>query len=129
MFDFIASIPLDVIIWISLGAQLGDGAAKNGDYARSAKLIRAIKIFRILRILRLVKMKRIVITLEIFFGLNFSVMAIGKFAIAIGLLSHLLACGSLGISPKNDADSWIASEPGSEQNQYIAAMYWTFTSM
>lgn len=50
-FDLLASIPLDVMIWISLGAQFGQDSSNNGDYARSAKLIRAIKIFRILRIL------------------------------------------------------------------------------
>ena len=126
-FDLLASIPLDVIIWMSLGSQFGQDSSNNGDYARSAKLLRAIKIFRILRILRLVKMKRVILTLEIFFGLNFSVMAIGKFAIAIGLLAHLIACGFLGISPKKNG--WISNETGDEATKYVSAMYWTITTM
>jgi len=145
-FDLIASVPLDLLIWMSTGAQMGDSESDEGDLSRSTKLIRVIKIFRTIRILRLLKLKRVVMTIEVFFGLSFNVMGIGKFVISIVcclfpslchsksvftgaqfLLAHLLACGFLGVSGNG---GWIdAQDEASRGRKYVASIYWAMTTM
>ena len=78
LFDFCASVPLDLILFVGTGARMGTEEESDGDFSRSAKLIRVIKIFRTFRMLRMLRLKRVLITIEIFFGLNFNVMGIGK---------------------------------------------------
>ena len=129
LFDFAASVPIDLILWIIMsgGSFATDGS--GGRASRSAKLIRVIKIFRTLRIMRLIKMKRIVITLEIFLNLNFSVMSILKYAVTVFLLAHILACGFVGFGASGDTGSgWMKEvKELAQERQYVAAMYWAFT--
>ena len=124
--DLIASVPLDLLIWICTGAEIGE---LSGSEVRSAKLVRIVKIFRVVRILRLLKIKRLVIHIEMFFGLNFSVMSILKFFIAIAILSHLIACGFLSIG-NQESDGWMDTiKMDSKSTEYIASIYWAMTSM
>jgi len=123
-----ASVPLDLILWLGSGASFNNSPGASA--SRSTKLIRVIKIFRIFRILRLLRLKRIVITLEIFLGLNFSAMAIAKYTVLIFLLAHLLACGFLYAGA--DGDGWMQESKADQLDQggkYVAALYWAFTTM
>ena len=118
-FDLIASIPLDLLLWLSAGSQ-------QGDFSRSTKLIRVIKVFRTLRILRLRKLKGVILTIESFFQLNLNVTGIGKFVIAVCMLAHFLACGFLAVC----TDGGFRTGPrGSRSTEYIAGLYWAATSM
>ena len=124
IFDLAASVPIDLIMWIMTSGQFTDDDGP-GQASRSAKLIRVMKFFRTFRILRLIKMKRIAITLEIFLGLNFSVMSIGKYVVIVMLLAHLLSCGFITMS---SPDGWMHEiKDYSNERQYTAAMYWAFT--
>ena len=132
LFDLVASVPLDLIMWLGTGAELGGSDDTSSQLSRSGKLIRVIKIFRTFRILRLLRLKRMLVTLENFFGVNFSVMAITKYFIAIVLLAHLLACGFLGVS----SNGWLVDvvsrgmvAGGEQSSEYLASLYWAFTTM
>ena len=126
----VASIPLDLILWLGAGAQHQESEYDNLD--RSAKLLRSfIKMFRAVRILRLLRVKRVVLMVESFFDFNLNIMIISKFILALTLLAHLVACGFLAASDPNKG--WLEQEmlKGNidQGKQYIASIYWTVTTM
>ena len=102
------------------------------ELGRTAKLVRSmIKMFRILRVLRLFKMAKIVRIIEDFLNASITTMSIGKFVFALLLLAHLVSCAFLAISLRNEG--WMQKEKlmgnDAQHTQYIASIYWTFTSM
>ena len=66
---------------------------------RSTKLFRVIKTTRTLR--------KVLLAVEMFLNLNFSVMSIFKFFCGIVLSAHLIACGFLFICFEED-DGWLS---------------------
>ena len=125
LLDLVSSVPLDLMFWLH-----DTGNDTDNNTARSTKLFRVIKITRTLRILRLFKLRKVLLAVEMFLNLNFSVMSIFKFFCGIVLSAHLIACGFLFIGFEEE-DGWLSESNSGDTvyEQYIASLYWAFTTM
>ena len=119
--DLLASLPLDLLVWVLFGDSIVMGAS-------------LVLSLRLLRLLRLVRLFAILRRWEDFSWSNPHFLRIVKTLVTVFLLMHWLACGwfMTAYASNFPADSWVArggiieTEP---IGQYIRSLYWAITTM
>lgn len=127
--DLFSTIPFDTIISTILGG------SRNSNLS-SLKLIRILRLTRMLKLLRVLKLTKIGKVIENY-NINPALVGVGKLVLQICFLGHLLSCFWFFMTTddggaKPGGSKWtdygdIKSLPVAEQ--YVAAFYWTITTM
>eukprot|EP00929_Paragymnodinium_shiwhaense_P064368 TRINITY_DN32231_c0_g2_i1.p1 TRINITY_DN32231_c0_g2~~TRINITY_DN32231_c0_g2_i1.p1 ORF type:complete len:1458 (+),score=354.11 TRINITY_DN32231_c0_g2_i1:199-4572(+) len=142
--DFLSTFPSDRVS--------GSVMSGAGGEARAMRLIRIVRLVRLLKLIRLLRMGRLVSVLEDYVELSPLVVKTMSLSANLAVLAHLLGCfffySSANVSlaesgcsvgelkgcsyEKNTASKWwlpVGIEAGDTTEQYIAALYWAFTTM
>jgi len=142
--DFLSTVPIDVIFEAilsgSASASTADTESGDGDGGlRSLKLIRVLRLVRLLKLVRLMKLGKNMGHLEEFMDVGDGVIKLGKLVGQLFFLAHLFGCFWFfitGDKKENLASQdstqpwWKATSVGeSTESQYIASLYWAFTTM
>jgi len=147
--DFFSTFPIDVIVEAIVASSSG-GGSNAGTQTRALKLVRIVRLARLLKLARLAKMGKVVNILEEIMDLSPLVLKCLKLGGRLTVLAHLLGCfwyyvsvqpdpstdscqvGLLGCTPGQNGTTWWKSLEIQEEEkgeQYIAALYWAFTTM
>ncbi|KAH8054831.1 voltage-gated potassium channel [Aureococcus anophagefferens] len=139
--DFVSSMPPVLEVLLALIGAAAGGADKLSS-AKVFKLIKVMKVFKALRIGKFLKLlsnedTELMTAVEEFMSSSFGALAAKVMSIIMSsfLIAHLLAC-FMAVS----GDGWLRTysprhgddDPASEwswRRQYLAAIYWAFTTM
>ena len=139
--DFVSSMPPVLEVLLALIGAAAGGADKLSS-AKIFKLIKVMKVFKALRIGKFLKLlsnedTELMTAVEEFMSSSFGALAAKVMSIIMSsfLIAHLLAC-FMAVS----GDGWLRTysprhgddDPASEwswRRQYLAAIYWAFTTM
>jgi CRP-like cAMP-binding protein len=140
--DFLSTVPIDMIFEALLATSSGtpDEGAENGDGSlRSLKLIRVLRLVRLLKLVRLMKLGKNMGHLEEFLDISDSIIKLTKLVGYLFFMAHLIGCFWFFITgdkveAMQSQDStkpwWKAVEVGNGTgSQYMASLYWAFTTM
>eukprot|EP01083_Nonionella_stella_P064890 169591_1 len=132
--DFVASFPFDFVMSLI-----------NGGTESSISLLpRLVRLFKLSRLFRLARLQRILRRVQLQLGIRNSTNKILKFSGAAVLCAHWMACCFYAVSTVSGNSelgsfpSWVDRLAASGKNQldsssvshtYIAALYWSLTTM
>mmetsp|Transcript_49674 Transcript_49674/g.115952 ORF Transcript_49674/g.115952 Transcript_49674/m.115952 type:complete len:1327 (-) Transcript_49674:54-4034(-) len=140
--DLLSTFPVDRVV----EAMTGSGGAE----ARALKMIRMVRLVRLLKLARMLKMGKLVQRIEDMLDLSHLTLKCLNLGTKLTVMSHFLGCfwffvsthqdhdmnqcesGLLGCNASLPATTWWAEVnvgPTDKVDQYIAALYWAFTTM
>jgi len=128
--DFVSSVPFDTIISAAIG---GAGAE-----LRSLKLLRTVRLVRLLKLFRFFRLRRLIQQLTLQATVPPAIVQLVKVAVQVTLGAHVLACvfffvSIVGTNDRHAAAKedhwWTATTPDELGQQYLAALYFAFTTM
>jgi len=143
--DFIASFPFDFFISLLNGGSVL--SYKDEQQNTSLSLLpRLVRLFKLSRLFRLARLQRILRRVQLQLGIRNSTNKILKFSGAAILCAHWMACmfyatstfGGSADSKLGDFPSWVERLDQDNRDQldahsvahtYIAALYWSLTTM
>ena len=127
--DLISSIPLDDIFFVVV----------DRNSVSSVRLIRILRLVRLLKLVRVLKLAKIGGNYGDKLTINPAVLGVASLLFQIFFIAHLIACfwhfltlPELADSLTRDGTTWVTDlgyESSSVSEVYIAAFYWTVTSM
>lgn len=141
-FDLLSTFPVDRFV----EAITGQGGAE----ARALKMIRMVRLIRLLKLARMLKMGKLVQRIEDMLDLSPLTLRCINLGTKLTVMSHFLGCFWFFVSAHGDPDAnqcesgllecnatllgttwWeeINVKPDSKFDQYIASLYWAFTTM
>ncbi|CAM9173045.1 unnamed protein product, partial [Discosporangium mesarthrocarpum] len=121
--DFLSTIPFDYVMLLLAGTQ---------SIFRSTKLLR---VLRLLRLIRLLKLSRTIGSKEDEMGevLHPSLWAIIKMLVTLLFIAHIMGCLWHWLAVlRQDGINWVSYygiQDKDTPHQYLASMYWAFTTM
>ena len=131
--DFFSTLPIDMIV----GAFLTDG--NDPDTLRSIKLIRILRLARLAKLMRLSKFTAL---LEEEYMVNPIILSFMKLFLQVTFIAHIMSCCWYFVSDMGGAGrceggydcNWIYYQDPMKEGRtsgsfYIAALYWSFTTM
>jgi CRP-like cAMP-binding protein len=139
--DFVSVFPFDHIV---------EAAANGGKNARAFKLVRIVRLARFFKLVKMLKVGTVVEHIEDFFGVSPIVLKCMSLIARLIVLAHLLGCfwyycsaslsedmnacetGKLGGCHEMNTSRWwkeVGINEGDTGEQYVAALYWAFTTM
>ena len=150
--DFASSIPLDLIMYISLPGYCAAAGAQAGG---ELKLLKVFRLVRLLKLLRLLKINKLVSVAQQEYGVNPSLVELLGLMIRILAVTHWVGClwnmpaayyysdGNLTAEEQlgRARETWLSPlllaydevEPLTElppvSDIYVASMYWTVTTI
>merc|ERR1719198_1731590 len=109
----------------------GDDASGG---AGAAKLLKTIRLFRLLKLVRLLKLSKYMEKIEDAIGVSPALFEIIKLVGQVSFVAHIFGCGWFWVSREysNGTDErWYYEDYGQhvKGDQYIASLYWAFTTM
>ena len=133
--DLVSTLPFDIIVPLFMG---GDSSSLS-----SIRIIKFVRLSRILKMFRLTKLTKFLTKLEDVLGISPAFFELLKYLIIVILVTHLVcclwyyACGSISNSAWFDqpvyhlyeTDSTILSQNGTYAEQYIATLYFTYSTL
>lgn len=145
--DLCSTVPVDQTLELVALASGSDGSGRS---ARALKMFKTLRLLRLLKLARLLKMGRLVKSFEEVVEVPPILVKCFKLSSQLVILAHVIGCfwffmsthqdatvdgcasGLLGCSPNDLATTWweeidITSDDKGEQ--YIASLYWAFTTM
>ena len=136
LFDFIACFPFSIID----STDTNDNAQYSQSYNSLLRLLRLPRLYRLIRITRLLKILKhaknsdFIERMQDFLQINTSVMRIISFAVTVMLLVHIVGCLWYFVAKLEGfgPDSWVfrfGLEDDPAVSQYIASIYWAFTTL
>lgn len=141
-FDLLSTFPVDRFV----EAITGQGGAE----ARALKMIRMVRLIRLLKLARMLKMGKLVQRIEDMLDLSPLTLRCINLGTKLTVMSHFLGCFWFFVSAHGDPDAnqcesgllecnpallgttwWeqINIKPDNKLDQYIASLYWAFTTM
>lgn len=141
-FDLLSTFPVDRFV----EAITGQGGAE----ARALKMIRMVRLIRLLKLARMLKMGKLVQRIEDMLDLSPLTLRCINLGTKLTVMSHFLGCFWFFVSSHGDPDAnqcesgllecnpallgttwWeeINIKPDNKFDQYIASLYWAFTTM
>jgi Ion transport protein len=123
--DLLSTVPFDHVIPLLIGGV-------NGDEIRSLKLIRAVRLFRLLKLMRIMRLSRKMENIDLTQYINPATVRLLKMLSKILFVAHLISCGWFLINEcalTGTADGWLRCGGGSLISKYLAAFYWTITTL
>jgi len=131
--DLLASFPYT---WV-LPQQEGDDSSLYRT-PQLLRILRILKFLKVLRLIRILKLKKLMIKFEDHIQLSsasIAILELIKLLLAIMFLAHWIACFWFFIG-ENSGDekyyNWVTDndlQDATIWSQYVAAMYWSFTTM
>lgn len=140
--DFLSTFPVDRFV----EAMTGGGGAE----ARALKMIRMVRLMRLLKLARMLKMGRLIQRVEDLLDLSHLTLKCLNLGAKLTVMSHFLGCfwffvsthtdtaatqcesGLLGCNKTLSSTTWwseVNIGPEDKFDQYIASLYWAFTTM
>jgi hypothetical protein len=123
--DLFSTLPFGLIM-----DGIGSGASALSKYP---KLLRMLRLVRLLKLVRLIKLSKFFKRWEQEGVVNPSILLLVKLLVGILFLSHFFACTWMFIARESTSGSkWFINyglEDASPDQQYIAAIYWSLTTM
>jgi len=131
--DFISTVPFDKIFQ-AIPQMAGNGAV--------FAILRLAKVLRLARLLKLMRLSKFITILEDDLQINAAFIRLVKLFVEVAFIAHLMSCGWYFVS--NDAHNATVCEGASSgcgwfikydmdgstwETQYIASLYWSFTTM
>eukprot|EP00931_Biecheleriopsis_adriatica_P055558 TRINITY_DN32880_c0_g2_i1.p1 TRINITY_DN32880_c0_g2~~TRINITY_DN32880_c0_g2_i1.p1 ORF type:complete len:1355 (-),score=283.65 TRINITY_DN32880_c0_g2_i1:72-4136(-) len=144
--DFLSTFPVDRVV----EAIAGDGSGNIGTQTRALKMIRMVRLVRLLKLARMLKMGKLAHKFEDMVDLSPLTLKCINLGAKLTVMSHFLGCFWFWVSTHNDSapeqcasgllgcddslppTTWwkeLALEPDQKWDQYVAAIYWAFTTM
>ncbi|KAL7542680.1 hypothetical protein ACHAXR_012206, partial [Thalassiosira sp. AJA248-18] len=130
--DLIATIPFGYILTQSPMAM----ANKLGKLGRLPKMIRFARAARLLKLLRVYKLHDFIMRLEIQYNVHQGISRMLKIVMLIMLVTHLVGCFwfLIGLTGGNGElnGGWVYRyylETSPKTTQYVASMYWAFSTL
>lgn len=143
--DFFSTFPIDRFV----EALMQDSGTSTSTQTRAFKLIRIVRLARLLKLVRLLKMQRLLRKIEDTVEISALTLRCFKLVGGLTMIAHLLGCFWYYVSVHSDSGKacdagQLFCEPGAESRtwwqfvgiqedetteQYIAAVYWAFTTM
>eukprot|EP00953_Heterococcus_sp_UTEX-ZZ885_P030681 16194-Heterococcus_DN1.PRE.6 len=123
--DLLSTVPFDHVIPLLIGGV-------DGDQIRSLKLIRAVRLFRLLKLMRIMRLSRKMENIDLTQYINPATVRLLKMLSKILFVAHLISCGWFLINEcalTGTADGWLRCGGGSLISKYLAAFYWTITTL
>lgn len=141
-FDLLSTFPVDRFV----EAITGHGGAE----ARALKMIRMVQLIRLLKLARMLKMGKLIQRIEDMLDLSPLTLRCMNLGTKLTVMSHFLGCFWFFVSTHGDPDAdqcesgllecnaelpgttwWeeINIKPDGKFDQYIASIYWAFTTM
>jgi Ion transport protein len=123
--DLLSTVPFDHVIPLLIGGV-------NSDKIRSLKLIRAVRLFRLLKLMRIMRLSRKMENIDLTQYINPATVRLLKMLSKILFVAHLISCGWFLINEcalTGTADGWLRCGGGSLLSKYLAAFYWTITTL
>ncbi|CAK0788465.1 unnamed protein product, partial [Prorocentrum cordatum] len=145
--DLCSTVPVDHLMDLVALATGSDGSGRS---ARALKMFKTLRLLRLLKLARLLKMGRLVRSFEEVVEVSPIVVKCFKLSGQLIILAHAIGCfwfhmsthqdvnadgcssGMLGCSPGDSATTWweeINITADDKGEQYIASLYWAFTTM
>eukprot|EP00804_Cyclotella_cryptica_P024772 CCRYP_001743-RA/>CCRYP_001743-RA protein AED:0.39 eAED:0.37 QI:0/0.5/0/1/1/1/5/0/703 len=130
--DLMATIPLGYILTHSPLAI----ASKLGKLGRLPKLVKFVRAARLLKLLRVYKLQKFILKLEAHYNVHHGISRLIKIVIAIMIVTHMVGCFWYLIGLSGDDDilngGWVYRYGvilNPKPVQYIASMYWAFSTL
>jgi CRP-like cAMP-binding protein len=123
--DLLSTVPFDRMIPLLI-------SGVNGDKIRSLKLIRAVRLFRLLKLMRIMRLSRKMENIDLTQYINPATVRLFKMLGKILFVAHLISCGWFLINNcaiTGTTDGWLMCGGGSLLSKYLAAFYWTITTL
>lgn len=141
-FDLLSTLPVDRFV----EALTGHGGAE----ARALKMIRMVRLIRLLKLARMLKMGKLVQRIEDMLDLSPLTLRCINLGTKLTVMSHFLGCFWFFVSTHGDPEAdqcqsgllecnstlpgttwWeeVNIKPDDKFDQYIASIYWAFTTM
>lgn len=140
LLDFVSSFPFDWVL--SSLEENGQYSSADSDWTQLARLIR---LFKLSKLFRLARLQRILRRVQLKLGIRNSIAKIFRFSGGAILCLHWMSCAfyftsTFSLSPEigkqGEFDTWVKrSDDNDELSQdsqlqtYIAAMYWSMSTM
>ncbi|CAJ1365647.1 unnamed protein product [Effrenium voratum] len=123
---------------------------QGGPQARALKMIRMVRLIRLLKLARVLKMGKLVQRIEDILDLSPLTLRCINLGTKLTVMSHFMGCfwffvsthqdmhvtqcvaGLLDCDPNENSTNWWAEvniKEGQKWDQYIASLYWAFTTM
>ena len=127
LIDFFSCFPIEECM-----LPFSDGSGSSSA-AGATKLLKVIRLFRLLKLVRLLKLSKYMDKIEDAVGVSPAVFEIIKLICQVSFVAHLFGCFWFYVSSNTtkETDTWYYSDYGNERkgHQYIASLYWAFTTM
>ncbi|CAJ1380899.1 unnamed protein product [Effrenium voratum] len=141
-FDLLSTVPVDRFVEAITG--------QGGPQARALKMIRMVRLIRLLKLARVLKMGKLVQRIEDILDLSPLTLRCINLGTKLTVMSHFMGCfwffvsthqdmhvtqcvaGLLDCDPNENSTNWWAEvniKEGQKWDQYIASLYWAFTTM
>lgn len=136
LFDLSACIPFSLIDVFADENESGDNIRYNSliRLARLPRLYRLIRIVRILKAIRFYKQSEIFEKIQDFLQINSRIYKLLRFLMTVCICVHIMGCFWFFSAKIQDfgPDTWVVRygyADSSSQSQYMAAIYWAFTTV
>ena len=122
--DFFSVLPLDLMF--------RNAGSSMDRIFRSLKLIKVIRLLRLLKLARLAKLRKYLTRIEDALGINPATFELAKMILEVIFIGHLTACIYWYLSAVMTTRAWfdlLDLRDATLGQQYIATIYWTFTTL
>jgi CRP-like cAMP-binding protein len=122
LIDFFSIMPFDLLL----------GGSTDSNILGSLKLLKVIRLVRLLKLFRLMKLRKYLTRIEDSVGINPATFEIIKMVLEVAFIGHLTSCVYWYLSASLSDYAWFDKldlRGASLSDQYIATLYWTFTTL
>ena len=127
--DVLSSFPFELAV--------SAGGASSGGNLSIIQLVKILRMLRILKLLKIINFTAITNNLEDRFHISASTVALTYTLMQVIFISHLVTCTWWGITSSINGPHWYdyipqtfdELGPAPLQQQYVAAFYWTMTTL